>query len=598
MAATSIDAFTLIVPNPDYVKDAEDLGPLPGNISYTLHLDNTLQTLSTNTVSRGDEVKGLLYVPDLDTNDSCVNASRPYVPANVTRRADLPLKDYNLIAFAPWTSADCTLSYLASASTAPTQAFIFYPTDHGRARPPPVSDPMWSLDDGGQWKSSNDYPVYAISGSNGDELMRFLSHYSGDMAKVDYGHELTQQHDPRDYARLFASISTGTAFTLPSLWVFLLIVLGALLLIVGFTSSLMHYIQHRRRQSLRRRVASGEVDLEALGIKRLTVSKNRLDGMPMFIYVADDPSSKRRSSLPLAPAAAASLTSRNEKPVKSLTSQISLVLSSSKSNVVPLTRSPSPETMQPPPNQTSSGLASFLPPSPPLPPSPAPPAQSETKRGKPPPDLPHRSIPYCQPTCPICIEDFVTHQTVVRELPCGHVFDPECIDDFLLKRSSLCPICKKSVLPQGYCPERITNAMVRRERMVRRMRARLVLEDTAGANHSYISPTTLAVSRGMASFQRQIGSLGRAPGNGGWRRTVSAPLPGTVEMRETADPSNPLALPSSTSRSRLPGRRDWGRGRASEMIGRELTVEEEEREMQGRLPRWRKVFRFVFPGFH
>ncbi len=85
-------------------------------------------------------------------------------------------------------------------------------------------------------------------------------------------------------------------------------------------------------------------------------------------------------------------------------------------------------------------------------------------------NLPKRDVPFSQPTCPICLDDFEHDETVVRELPCRHIFHPECVDEFLRTNSSLCPMCKKSALPAGYCPENITTSMVRRERALRRMR--------------------------------------------------------------------------------------------------------------------------------
>ena len=78
--------------------------------------------------------------------------------------------------------------------------------------------------------------------------------------------------------------------------------------------------------------------------------------------------------------------------------------------------------------------------------------------------------PFLQPTCAICLDDFCAEESVVRELPCRHIFHAACVDAFLRENSSLCPLCKTSVLPKGYCPPVITNAMVRRERMLRRMR--------------------------------------------------------------------------------------------------------------------------------
>lgn len=83
---------------------------------------------------------------------------------------------------------------------------------------------------------------------------------------------------------------------------------------------------------------------------------------------------------------------------------------------------------------------------------------------------PTRQVQFSQPTCPICLDHFIHYETTIRELPCNHIFHPECIDPVLRGSSSLCPMCKKSVLPPGYCPVNVTNLMVRRERFIRRMR--------------------------------------------------------------------------------------------------------------------------------
>lgn len=42
--------------------------------------------------------------------------------------------------------------------------------------------------------------------------------------------------------------------------------------------------------------------------------------------------------------------------------------------------------------------------------------------------------------CPICISEF-TENELLRKLPCGHMFHPECIDTWLVQNSN-CPICK------------------------------------------------------------------------------------------------------------------------------------------------------------
>ncbi|KAJ6037239.1 hypothetical protein N7540_001518 [Penicillium herquei] len=50
-----------------------------------------------------------------------------------------------------------------------------------------------------------------------------------------------------------------------------------------------------------------------------------------------------------------------------------------------------------------------------------------------------------QDQCSICLEHFVPGETNVRQLPCGHIFNPGCIDQYLMHRSSLCPLCRQRV---------------------------------------------------------------------------------------------------------------------------------------------------------
>jgi hypothetical protein len=50
--------------------------------------------------------------------------------------------------------------------------------------------------------------------------------------------------------------------------------------------------------------------------------------------------------------------------------------------------------------------------------------------------------------CPICWEDFTTRITV-KELPCGHIFHPNCIDEWLKGYNLMCPYCKKDIREQN-----------------------------------------------------------------------------------------------------------------------------------------------------
>ncbi|KAK7205215.1 hypothetical protein BZA70DRAFT_279338 [Myxozyma melibiosi] len=86
-----------------------------------------------------------------------------------------------------------------------------------------------------------------------------------------------------------------------------------------------------------------------------------------------------------------------------------------------------------------------------------------------------------QQSCPICLEDFRVNESLVKQLPCEHIYHVSCIDDFLEHHSSVCPLCKQSVLPKGYIPPtlQITNATVKRERLLRQDRERgLISDDT------------------------------------------------------------------------------------------------------------------------
>ncbi|ORX51200.1 hypothetical protein DM01DRAFT_1347029 [Hesseltinella vesiculosa] len=50
-------------------------------------------------------------------------------------------------------------------------------------------------------------------------------------------------------------------------------------------------------------------------------------------------------------------------------------------------------------------------------------------------------------SCPICLDDY-DDQSQTRVLPCGHGFCVSCIDPWLLRKSTLCPICKFDCMPE------------------------------------------------------------------------------------------------------------------------------------------------------
>jgi hypothetical protein len=385
--------------------------------------------------------------------------------------------------------------------------------------------------------------------------MQQLSMYSGNLTDAPFGDQLAESLDRRDYVRLWATVSTDTGAQLPSLWVFLVIVLAILIVAVSSTSIAMHVIQRRRRNDLRRRVLQGQVDLEALGVKRLNVSQQTLDKLPIYTYTASPPDHPEKG-IPQIPSQLPGARSSVDNDTEAKTPALAPTLSSS----------------------PAAGVSA--------------PALN-------------------QPTCPICLDDFEANETQVRELPCRHIFHPDCIDTFLLRNSSLCPMCKQSVLPPGACTVPITNMMVRRERHISRMRARGVQLSAISSSQAHTSP-----SGPFGSIGRRIGSLMAT------RRIFGGPeqtnqRPSDIEMANNTLPPNtssapviappPLARqgqavpspPTTITQNCTPtqNRREWARQRALAMLGRDHTSAASDVEDVNRGPRWRRTLDKVFPGF-
>ncbi|EEP81743.1 predicted protein [Uncinocarpus reesii 1704] len=394
---------------------------------------------------------------------------------------------------------------------------LFYRPGNSRARPPPADAPEWDLGDNDQWKSEHKFPAYAIPGAFGTSLMEQLSLYSGNLSDAPQGPYLTMQYEnatARAYG-LIALENEGSSF--PGLWVFLLIILAALVLIVASSSIIMKLVQRGRRVSLRERIIAGEVDLEVLGIKRLRVPQHVLDKMPLYTYDKD--------GQPAAP------TPTHAQVESKPTSSPTAPSTSADSEDIP---SSSPQTYE--------RLKSI----------------------------------FSQTTCPICLDDFLPGQSVIRELPCQHFFHPECIDAFLLQNSSLCPVCKKTVFPSGYCPDLVTDAMVRQERYARR----------SGQRRPMRGATMIIGDSPMAPRQSRFDRLA---GRLGFSRSPVGTTQQSYAMAQTPSPPPPSPPPPPTNGATdLPGRREEMRRRAVAMLGNRRMAEDEERERDAARPACKK----------
>ncbi|KAL1988033.1 hypothetical protein VTN96DRAFT_1557 [Rasamsonia emersonii] len=411
------------------------------SISFRYVLDGTIQTLSSNNPPAEDSFRGLLFVPSLDPRDVCNKITEPFIPQNVTRERDLPEYDHDIIGLAPWVSRNCTQAYLAASRRASVRALIFYqPQSQDTGKPPPPSSPIWSLGDGGRWKKDNEYPVYAIPGPAGSKLMQELAKYSGGSTESQLDPEIMETFAPANCARLYAllDLEPSDATPVPGIWVFILAILGILFVVMILAYFSVRYMQKRRRENLRRRIIAGEIDLEHLGIKRMVVPPQVLVRLPLYIY-PDLSTTKPPSPSDKTPPG--SVVDDPSKPAPVAAKPVVDVAAASGSQSA---RGEQDE------DEISSAILEEIWPNF----NPAP----RTNR-----------LTFSQLTCAICLEDFAPGSSLIRELPCTHIFHPECIDPFLMRESSLCPVCKKSVLPPTFISDQVTNYMVHREQRMRRL---------------------------------------------------------------------------------------------------------------------------------
>jgi len=357
----------------------------------------------------------------------------------------------------------CTSDFLVQAKRDQAEAAILYNYSSMSNMPSPSLSSTFNVFNN---------PIYGITSQDAQPLLQNMVSYAGNMSTVPMGRNLSALYDPQDYVRLTLTIDTGQGSSLPGLWLFLLVILAALGLIIASTSISMHISQYRARRDLRRRIAAGEIDLESLGIKRLTVPKAMIDAMPITIYGASGPRPSR-------PRSADTESSTDDSPSR-----------------------PSPT----PSNHISNG--STLDPMQNVQPS---------------------VDGFDQSSCAICLDDYVVNTTPVRHLPCNHIYHPHCIDPFLQTRSSLCPLCKRSVLPKGFIPPtlQLTNATVARERRIRLMRQRASQQTTQS------DPSTLEAGVEMADRH--------AP------------------PQDDPDPGTALAAPSQEEEDAEIRRRPWAR---------------------------------------
>ncbi|KAG5361847.1 putative RING finger membrane protein [Yarrowia sp. C11] len=247
--------------------------------------------------------------------------------------------------------------------------------------------------------------IYGVEYSTAQMLSQWVEH-AAEVPNSTYYHNGDQGEPTVTRVGIrFASMQSGN--NMPKLWVWVLAIVGSLLVAILTLSCILNFVQYKRRRDLRNRLRNGEIDLEQLGFIGVSAPTDLIARLPEKVYHSGD--------------------SHYEKVTGKETVWTDKDLGKKRRNRWR--------------------------------------GHKKTDDVKPQTCLEG----YSQSSCPICLDDYEENETTVLELPCRHIFHPDCIRPFLETRSCLCPLCKQSILPKGYLPPgvKITNLTVRRERMIR-----------------------------------------------------------------------------------------------------------------------------------
>jgi Ring finger domain len=528
------------------------------NISYRIEGNSTIFTLSDRGAYAPDGmIQGLFYVPNINTSTPCYNLSSQYLPQNVTRMSTIPnVGQYALIGVAPW------ISDHPECALPYMQASQVDPS-RGLVFFPTrsgasINTPIWNQ---GDW------------GVNSSTWTDWVTRTDYPIWAIpsDIGATLVQEMGKY----------SGNASNSP------------------YAKELLETYPREDAVRLLGRVALNSSRDSSPILKRLWVFAIMIlailcvvTGLTSVVMHINQRRMRRdlRRRIANGEVDLEVLGIKRQKVPQKLLDKMPLYIYTSKSG--PL--SPSKE------KEVASEPQTFSP----------------TQRKA----FPKRDVPFSQPTCPICLDDFEHNDTIVRELPCQHIFHPECVDEFLRTNSSLCPMCKKSALPQGYCPENITISMVRRERMIRRMR-----EDGTDSP-ALVAILPQSVQRFLPAWLLRIPARPRQGAERPYRygdgaiitpRTPStavatSPPPASpgrdVELGALSPtPSQPVAqdppsldeMPPEIQALSPEERREWGRQRLAAALPPTEGPAEEENvppAEQQRQRGWRRLWKRMFPS--
>ncbi|KAL4993833.1 hypothetical protein BDV10DRAFT_16398 [Aspergillus recurvatus] len=450
MSASSLTTAATLFAGPG--KASNSTSSINGTAPFHFALDGNIQTLSAQNAPKDGTIEGLLFVPSLGSHDPCNNATASFIPANVTRHKDVAPFGYHTIGLAPWITPNCSQSFLDASRRVGTEALLFFLPATDNTKPPPPADSTWLLHGGSSWESENMYPVYAIPGPAGIALMEQLSWFSNNrtLPQGQNNESAALSQSESWNVRLFSVIDLEkNGRKTPSIWGFLLAILGTVLVLCLILLLLYQLLQRRRRENLQRQLETDAVDHQPYDLRHFRVPREFLARLPLYVYPGLDDLDKHNSHLDPGKSESHGRAGNVEEAA---TERIEVEKADAEAEVHIANYSSSVRVEEVPDAEQGPKAANARSGNIPLQPSlyeSSPPTTVDSSLCYP---RHTKRLSHSQTTCAICIDDFILASSTVRELPCGHIYHPECIDVFLTQTSSLCPLCKKSVLAPEFFP--------------------------------------------------------------------------------------------------------------------------------------------------
>lgn len=458
---------------------------------------------------------------------------------SIVSKYDLP-KYTNLVALAPYVDDQCARAFANQATTDGARLMVF--VDDAKAN---YSQILYAPSGSGALP----YSILTTDVSTAVMIYYQMSRYISNNTIPIPGSHLNSTLE-----RISVEVATPTSTNISKLWVSVLVILAGVLILFVLISITLNLFQLRRRRDLRRRLINGEVNLEMIGVKTLTVPEEVLNKLPIRTYRHGEMhflnSGCENNNNPKPSPNSAKMPSEG---ASSDLADAELLHPSDKSHQNIATSSSASTTTTTLANSNSIDIDENNSKSAPLK------SHKFTKKLNAKLRLGATTVgneaaeteihTYNQLSCPICLDDFEDGITEVRELPCLHIYHMECIDPFLTTRSNLCPLCKTSVLPPGYVPDnlKLTNDAVRRERLFRRMVNRTHEQNVTRPNLITRQQQVIIEQESRPSFWSRLSSRvnsRRSTNDSNSNNTNNSPNqevradPNALELGEMSHPTN------------------------------------------------------------